>query len=157
VADTKLARRLKVPTLLQMAAYGEHLRRIQGVPPVALKVVSGDGVLHPFPFTDVEPYARRVSARLAEFVTRRPATVAQPVPHCEQCRWIIDCDRGWRQADHLSFVAFLTTAHREKLEQAGITTLAQLAATDPQRLPRSIGLATHARLVRQACATATRA
>jgi uncharacterized protein len=150
VADTKLARRLRVPALLQMAGYGEHLRRIQGAPPVTLTVVAGDGLLHEYPFADVESYARRVSARFAEFVRTRPTTVAQPVPHCQQCRWIAECYRGWRQADHLSFVAFLTTAHREKFEQAGITTLANLAAQRPSELPRSIGRATRDRLIRQA-------
>ena len=50
VADTKLARRLKVPALLQMAAYGEHLRRIQGDPPRTLTVIAGDAVEHAVAF-----------------------------------------------------------------------------------------------------------
>ena len=33
IADTKLARRLKVPALLQMATYAERLAVLQGVPP----------------------------------------------------------------------------------------------------------------------------
>ena len=35
IADTKLARRLKVPALLQMATYAERLAVLQGVPPRA--------------------------------------------------------------------------------------------------------------------------
>ena len=101
VADTKLARRLKVPALLQMAAYGEHLRRIQGDPPRTLTVIAGDGVEHAVAFADVEAYARRVTARFDEFVRERPPTIADPVPHCDQCRWRIECTRGWREVDHL--------------------------------------------------------
>jgi uncharacterized protein len=150
VADTKLARRLKVPALLQMAAYGEHLRRIQGTPPVTLTVVAGDGALLPYPFTDVECYARRVTARFREFIAQPPPTGPEPVAHCAQCRWIAQCYRDWRQRDDLSFVAFLTTAHREKLAAAGITTLARLARCSPDELPASIGRASRERLIRQA-------
>src|SRR5439155_9444288 len=44
IADTKLARRLKVAALLQMATYAERLRVLQGRPPEFLTVVTGDGV-----------------------------------------------------------------------------------------------------------------
>lgn len=150
VADTKLARRLKVPALLQMAAYGEHLRRIQGAPPVTLTVIAGDGEQLRYSFTDGECYARRVTARFHDFIAHPPLTVAEPVAHCQQCRWIAQCWREWRDADHLSFVAFLTNAHRERLESAGITTLAQLAQCSAADLPASIGRATRERLVEQA-------
>jgi predicted RecB family nuclease len=150
VADTKLARRLKVPALLQMAAYGEHLRRIQGVPPHTLTVIAGDGTEHSVAFADVEAYARRVTARFDEFVRDPPPTIAEPVPHCDQCRWRMECTRSWRDVDHLSFVAFLPRTHRHKLEQAGITTLAELAARQAADLPRAMGRPARERLVGQA-------
>ena len=63
VADTKLARRLKVPALLQMAEYGEHLRRIQGIAPSWLTVVTGDSESHAYRYADVASYYRRVAQR----------------------------------------------------------------------------------------------
>ncbi len=150
VADTKLARRLKVPALLQMADYGEHLRRLQGIPPEWLTVVAGDGEQHRFRFEDVECYARRVAARLGGFIAEQPATTAEPVAHCAQCRWEPRCSAGWRRDDHLSLVAFMRTDHRELLEQAGIGTVRQLASCDPEDLPRAIGRDTRSRLVQQA-------
>ena len=42
IADTKLARRLKVPALLQMATYAARLATLQGVAPRRLVVVTGD-------------------------------------------------------------------------------------------------------------------
>ena len=42
IADTKLARRLKVPALLQMAMYAARLATLQGVAPQRLVVVTGD-------------------------------------------------------------------------------------------------------------------
>ena len=59
IADTKLARRLKVPALLQMATYAERLTVLQGVPPRLLTVVTGDGVERPWRLVDVASYARR--------------------------------------------------------------------------------------------------
>ena len=48
IADTKLARRLKVPALLQMATYAARLETLQGVPPQWLTVVTGDQEQHPW-------------------------------------------------------------------------------------------------------------
>jgi predicted RecB family nuclease len=42
IADTKLARRLKVAALLQMATYAERLTGLQGMAPEFLHVVTGD-------------------------------------------------------------------------------------------------------------------
>lgn len=150
VADTKLARRLKVPALLQMATYGEHLRRLQGQPPQWLTVVAGDGAEHVFAFADVEAYARRVTARFDRFVADPQPTVAEPVEQCAQCRWAAECTAAWRAADHLSFVAFLGTHQRRLIEDAGITTVTALAAASVDDLPREINRATRERILRQA-------
>ena len=150
VADTKLARRLKVPALLQMATYGEHLRRIQGQPPRTLTVVAGDGVEHPFSFADVEAYARRVTARFDGFVAAPGPTVAEPVEQCDQCRWAAECSKAWRATDHLSYVAFLGRRQRNLIEATGIATLARLAGATVDDLPREISRETRQRLIRQA-------
>ena len=59
VADTKLARKMKVAALLQMADYGRHLQRLQGRPPEWLTVVTGDGRERRFRYADAAAYARR--------------------------------------------------------------------------------------------------
>ncbi len=150
VADTKLARRLKVPALLQMADYGEHLRRIQGRPPHLLTVVAGDGALHRFRFADVEAYARRLGHRFSAFLADGIDTVAEPVAHCGQCRWEPRCAAEWRAADHLSLVAFMRGDHARALEAAGIRTVAALARAPFDALPTSIGRASRERLQHQA-------
>ncbi|MGX7681832.1 TM0106 family RecB-like putative nuclease [Jatrophihabitans sp. DSM 45814] len=150
IADTKLARRLKVPALLQMAEYGQHLVRLQGIAPTWLTVVAGDGVQHSYRYADVESYYRRVAQRFGMFVTERPSTVAQPVAHCTQCRWIATCAGSWRRQDHLSLVAFMRTDHRQALEAVGISTVAQLGESEPENLPHTIGRSSRERLVRQA-------
>ena len=63
IADTKLARRLKVPALLQMATYAERLAELQGGHPEFLTVITGDGVERPWRLADVASYARRARTR----------------------------------------------------------------------------------------------
>ncbi|UQX89073.1 TM0106 family RecB-like putative nuclease [Jatrophihabitans telluris] len=150
VADTKLARRLKVPALLQMAEYGEHLHRIQGVPPAWLTVVAGDGVAHSYRYADVESYYRRLSGRFTHFRSLLPATAAVPVGHCEQCRWVRACVGEWRSTDDLTFVAFMRSDHRAALRAAGVDTLTRLAECTADELPRTIGRTSRQRLVAQA-------
>jgi predicted RecB family nuclease len=150
VADTKLARRMKVAALLQMAEYGRHLQRIQGSPPEWLTVVTGDGEERPYRYADCAAYAERATTQLRRAVTQPEPTVPQPNPHCAQCRWSPRCEAGWRRADHLSLVAFMRTDHRLALEAAGVPTVEALAAADPADLPADIGEPARIRLQAQA-------
>ena len=150
IADTKLARKLKVPALLQMATYAERLAVLQGVEPDKLYVVTGDGQERPWRLVDVAAFARRARSRLRAAVEQRPETSPAPVAHCAQCRWIERCVRHWHDEDDLSLVAFMRADHRELLRENGITTLAQLGVLTAADLPRQISLVSRERLVHQA-------
>jgi uncharacterized protein len=150
VADTKLARRLKVAALVQMADYGRHLERLQGCPPEWLTVVAGDGQELAFRYADAAAYARRATDRLARAIADGTPTRAQPVAHCAQCHWAPRCEAEWAAEDNLSLVAFMRADHRHALEAAGVRTVAALAAADPARLPAGIGPASRVRLQAQA-------
>ena len=150
IADTKLARRLKVPALLQMATYAERLAQLQGSYPEFLTVVTGDGLQHPWRLADVAHYARRARNRLRHAVDTRPVTQALPVGHCSQCRWSTRCDDQWQASDDLSLVAGMRKDHRQALVAAGISTVADLGKADPADLPRSIGRPSRERLTQQA-------
>ena len=149
IADTKLARRLKVPALLQMATYAQRLAVLQGTDPQHLYVVTGDGVSRPWRLLDVAAYARRARARLRAAVTSPTETEPVPVQHCSQCRWLARCQGRWRADDDLSLVAFMRADHRERLREQGVRTVGQLAAADPLSL-NGIGSGTRERLVQQA-------
>jgi predicted RecB family nuclease len=79
IADTKLARKLKVAALLQMATYAERFTVFPGVAPEFIHVVAGDGVSRPWRLIDVAAYARRARARLEAFVAGSPATGPSPI------------------------------------------------------------------------------
>src|SRR5215213_10265159 len=128
IADTKLARKLKVAALLQMATYAERLTVLQGLAPERIHVVTGDGESRPWRLIDVAAYARRARARLETFVEAPPKTSPSPIGYCEQCRWAERCGTELRQADDLGLVAGMRGDHRDALRAVGIRTLAQLAA-----------------------------
>ena len=150
IADTKLARRLKVPALLQMATYAQRLTDLQGVPPEFLTVITGDGAEHRWRLADVASYARRARSRLRAAVHEQPTTQPVPVAHCTQCRWTTQCSDRWEATDDLCLVAGMRNDHRQTLLAAGISTLAALAKTDPAPLPSSIGKPSRERLTQQA-------
>ncbi len=150
IADTKLARRLKVPALLQMATYAERLAVLQGVHPEFLTVVTGDGVERPWRLADVASYARRARGRLRDAVSARPLTEPVPVANCSQCRWKSACADRWEAADDLSLVAGMRRGHRQALLGAGISTVAELATRDGADLPHGIGRPSRERLAQQA-------
>jgi uncharacterized protein len=150
VADTKLARKMKVGALLQMADYGRHLQRLQGQAPEWLTVVTGDGQERRFRYADAAAYARRATRQLRAAIEHPGPTRPEPVSHCGQCRWSARCEAQWRREDHLSLVAFMRGDHRHALEQEGIRTVAQLAASDPEQLPLTIGQPSRVRLRAQA-------
>jgi len=79
IADTKLARKLKVAVLLQMATYAERLTELQGVRPEKIHVVTGEGESRPWRLVDVAAYARRARAQLEAFVAAPPATGPSPI------------------------------------------------------------------------------
>ncbi|HEX2706058.1 MAG TPA: TM0106 family RecB-like putative nuclease, partial [Candidatus Lustribacter sp.] len=150
LADTKLARRLKVPALLQMATYAVRLADLQGAPPRQLVVVTGDRAEHPWRLVDVESYAARLRDRLVRAVHERPPTEPVPVAQCAQCRWLDTCAAEWRRRDDLSQVAGMRVDQRQALCDSGIRTMTQLAGMAADDLEGILSAATRQRLVAQA-------
>ena len=163
VADTKLAKSNRAKFLVQLCLYGDLLEQEQGRLPQTLQVVLGR-------LTDAERQARGLSpgadhvarlrtedyihyfralrAAFLDFVGRPPATTAAPVPACAQCGWRSHCGDEWERVDHLSRVANIRRDQVDKLEAAGIRTLAQLARMEGTA--KGIGAEVLDRLKRQA-------
>ena len=150
IADTKLARRLKVPALLQMATYAARLELLQGVPPQWLTVVTGDAESHPWRLVDVAPYARRRRAELLDAIANPRETESARVQHCGQCRWKERCAQEWLDRDDLIQVAGMRADHRAALIDLGIPTLRSLAESTEERLAPALSIASRRRLLQQA-------
>ena len=150
IADTKLARRLKVPALLQMATYAARLEVLQGVPPQWLTVVTGDTEAHPWRLVDVAPYARRRRAELLDAIADPRETESARVQHCGQCRWKERCAQEWLDRDDLIQVAGMRADHRAALIDLGLPTLRSLAEASEEQLAPALSLTTRRRLLQQA-------
>ncbi|CCH89406.1 protein of unknown function, putative recB domain [Modestobacter italicus] len=150
VADTKLARRIKVPALLQMALYGDLLAGLQGVPPELLTVVTGDQQELVFRYADAEAYTRTARARFLERLADGELAAPYPNAHCGVCPWRETCTARWREEDSLSLVASMRRDHATALVEAGIPTVAALGTRRPEELPDAIGRSSRERLTQQA-------
>ncbi len=150
VADTKLARRLKVPALLQMATYAARLETLQGIAPQWLTVVTGDQEQHPWRLVDVAPYARRRREELLDAIERPQPTESARVQHCGQCRWKDRCAQEWLDRDDLVQVAGMRADHRAALVQLGVPTLRSLAGSTEEQLAPALSATTRRRLLQQA-------
>ncbi|MGK5112020.1 TM0106 family RecB-like putative nuclease [Geodermatophilus sp. CPCC 205506] len=151
VADAKLARRIKVPALLQMATYADRLATLQGRAPERISVVTGDGETRPWRLVDVAAYARRARARLEGFIETPTATAPVPIGHCDQCTWAPRCSTELRENDDLSLVAGMRRDQRAALLEVGVTTLQQLAEAEDDTLKATgIGRGSRERLREQA-------
>ncbi|MGB9378024.1 MAG: TM0106 family RecB-like putative nuclease [Mycobacteriales bacterium] len=150
LADTKLAHRVKVDALVQMATYAERLTVLQGVPPEFLTVVTGEMHRRSYRLTDCAAYTRRATADLQRFLDELPVTYPDPVHHCSVCRWDPVCTARRRSDDSLTFVAGMRRLHANLLTDAGVSTLALLGTTQAADLPPAIGAAPRERLAAQA-------
>jgi predicted RecB family nuclease len=132
VYDCKLACETKAATILQLSLYSELLASIQEVLPGWMYVIPPgvDFQREQYRVLDFAAYYRFVKARLERAVEQNRngiTTLAEPVAHCEVCRWWQVCDADWRKQDHLSLVAGINRLQRKQLSTWEVRTVEQLA------------------------------
>ncbi len=156
IADTKLARSVKAGAVLQLCVYAGLLEQVQGLAPEWLIVITGDREEHRYRAEEFAAYFRYVRARFEARIKRDAenplgaATYPDPVEHCRVCAWSPTCIQRRRDDDHLSIVAGMRRVDTERLNLAGVTTLASLAATAPEPVPVGIPVPQFQRLREQA-------
>ncbi|HEY8164058.1 MAG TPA: TM0106 family RecB-like putative nuclease, partial [Gemmatimonadaceae bacterium] len=131
VVDIKLARTPKAHVLLQLAAYSEHLTRIQGVRSEKMHIILGTKERVTFRVADFEAYYRYIKSRYENVVAgfSPPQTLPYIVEFCSLCEWSLHCWRHLEQMDHLVRVANIRRDNVRRLESAGIDTLTKLGDT----------------------------
>lgn len=149
VVDTKLARSTRAKFLIQLLFYSDILAKIQGVEPKAMHVVLGDRREESFRTADYLRYFRGLKARfLARVGDTTVETYPEPCDKCDLCKWRDLCNRRWLDDDHPSQVAGITRVQIRKLADAGVTTMAALAAhpartTIPRMQPETLDKLRH--------------
>jgi uncharacterized protein len=150
VVDTKLARRARPEHVLQLCFYSEQVARITGRMPAWMHVVGGVGERESFDPDGFLAYYRRLRARFLQYVAGGAPTYPYPVEYCSLCSFLDTCKSQWRADDHLVLVANIMRAQVERLDTAGIDTLAQLARAADGDRPRGLRAQTFATLRSQA-------
>ncbi|WP_006243116.1 TM0106 family RecB-like putative nuclease [Mycolicibacterium tusciae] len=129
--DTKLARSVKVEALLQLAAYADTLARA-GVPVASeVELVLGDGATVRYRVDELLPVylSRRTGLqRLLDDHLAGGAAVSWENEDVRACFRCPECEIQVRAHDDLLLVAGMRVSQRARLIDAGITTVAELAA-----------------------------
>lgn len=130
VTDTKLARSPKVSALLQLAAYADALA-IAGVAVAGeAELILGDGTVVRYPVDDLIPVYRSQRAHLQLLLDKHHAAGSpvrwedEQVQACLRCPL---CEEQLKARDDLLLVAGMRISQRDKLIEAGIGTVAELA------------------------------
>jgi uncharacterized protein len=128
--DTKLARSAKPAAVLQLVFYSQEIGRIQGRLPERLHIVPGIGVIETRRPGDFDAFFRTAQRRLAAHLESPPPDLYPwPCDHCSRCDFIPICAERWEVDDHLTLVASIRRDQIERLNKAGVATLAGLART----------------------------
>ncbi|MGH7010286.1 MAG: TM0106 family RecB-like putative nuclease, partial [Caulobacteraceae bacterium] len=150
--DAKLARRAKAEHLIQLNVYARLFEAEHGGEArTGVIRVGGGGDPETFDLRQTRHIAARLAAdfeRFAHDEARQSRAVKSAA--CEACAYAARCEAEWRAADSPVRVAGSRADQIVRLEQAGVTTLAGLAACDPAQPKGGIGAESFARLVAQA-------
>lgn len=148
VVDPYPVAALRPERVLHLVICSDLLAKLQGVPPAQAVWTDQDGVRQALRLADYADYVRRAQARLRMSLHAQTPPRAEPCAACGDCRWAAACAQDWRQDDSLFTLAGIRRAQVARLEAAGISTVAGLAARDTS-VP-GLAEATRARLSTQA-------
>jgi uncharacterized protein len=133
VIDTKLARRTKGATILQLCLYSHLLSLAQERLPESMHVVTPAVGFERESYRTASylAYFRLAKKRFEGFLANRAAAPTYPEPneHCELCAWRQPCDARRRADDHLCLVAGISKLQIGELRRHEIGTTTALATT----------------------------
>ena len=128
---------------LQMALWGRLLGELQQAPvDHGLVVAGGDRQLQQERLALTSSLQRQLDDSLerlaADLTLASPPALVNDRKKCTLCSWRGLCDAEARAEGHLSEVSGIGGKRREMLLEQGITSLAQLAGSDPERLAEQL-------------------
>lgn len=150
--DAKLARRAKAEHVLQLNVYASLIERTTGV-------AADEGTIHVGGSQRPERFDLRKTRHITDRLVRQFEEFAQETERktepvktsaCDQCAYRPRCEAEWRAADSTVFVAGIRGDQIIKLRRGGVSTLSDLAATDPSVAIEGVGSETLKKLIRQA-------
>jgi predicted RecB family nuclease len=136
VWDTKLAKTVKPYFVIQLCLYAEMLEVLQAIRPEQVVVALGNGTHEVLRTNDYFYYCRTLKNRFLESQNEfDPKQMPNPADSSDFGRWSNYANQLLIERDHLSQIAGISRAQIKKLEQAGVTTCAQLIELKDFRIP----------------------
>ena len=130
VLDTKLAANPESKHIMQLCFYSDLLENVQSIKPKDMHLVLGNGNQISFKVDDFLYYYMKAKQRFEAFVANPPDTsYPEPCQYCKLCHWFNHCSKQWKDDSHLSLVANIQRAQIDKLQNANIKTVEELALT----------------------------
>jgi predicted RecB family nuclease len=136
VWDTKLAKTVKPYFVIQLCLYAEMLESLQTVRPEHVVIALGNGTNEILRTDDYFYYCYSLKQRFLE--TQKAFEYRQmpnPADSVDFGRWSTYANQLLVERDHLSQIANISRSHIKKLEQAGVSTCAQLIALTSYNIP----------------------
>lgn len=132
VYDTKLSRHAKVPALLQLAAYADSLQRGGITPSDHVHLMLGDGSTSSHTLTEILAVYRQSRENLQRILDEHQAegtAVGWADTRYSACGRCDTCSVQVEEHRDLILVAGMRSSARERLIDAGISTIEELAAS----------------------------
>ena len=131
--DSKLSRTGAKPGhLLQLLFYAEAVEANPAISerPSEVAVALGSGEEESFKVSHFWWYWRRLRQKLEKVVELGADAETKPekCSHCGICEYWKECELEWRKDDSLTFISGIHSVHKEALEEAGVTTMTDLAS-----------------------------
>lgn len=128
---------------LQLDFYTWLLGLVQGTTTRAELWLGADEFAQPYrriPHDFDEDRLMNALARAAALVAQSLAPGIRLAPHCKGCPWLASCEAGARQAQSIDLLYGVSRTTRASMRQAGISTLAHVAACTPEELQQVRGI-----------------
>jgi uncharacterized protein len=128
--DTKLSRRTEPKHITQLSFYSELLGKLQGIAAAKMHLFLGDNKQESFIVSEYKTNYLNVKKSFESYIDKIPSkSYPEPCGACNSCSWKEHCTEIWERDDHLTLVANIQKTQIQKLQDAGIDTLEQLANT----------------------------
>ena len=135
VWDTKLARKPKPYFLVQLCCYSEMLEKLTGCRPDTVRLVLGTNEKKAFRTDEYYHYYLRLKEDFLKQMDQwDPECPPEPIPGSDHRDWSGEAEKWMIAKDHLSQVASLKSTQVNKLREAGIHSVEDLAATNLTRI-----------------------
>ena len=135
--DTKLSRNMKSYYYVQLCCYAEMLEEITGKFPTCAGIILGNFTKQTVNLDDhFEDYLKIKNEFLTQMENWDSALPPDPLPNADHSDWSNAARKWMIKKDHLCLVASIRVSQIQKLNDAGITTVQQLASTPLASIPR---------------------